>query len=159
MLQGRERSSFSQADAQKRAQSTKARRMVGEGAYRKTLNSLTTKAAVLTPPEQKQWADKILPKSDSPGHALSPQREEPRRQPPPNLRAPARRHDGDDDEDGEGDEEEDEDEENQEQAAFENFFTDAIEEVQQTVRWKKSMTSSWRTATLKVKLQKWLIQI
>ena len=84
----RRRKHFSQAEAQERAVKGKIKRMVGEGAYRKAINSFGSKPATFTPEEEKSWADKLLPKSEAAGHALAPQREAPPRQPVSNLRAP-----------------------------------------------------------------------
>jgi hypothetical protein len=69
--------------------SSKTRRMVAEGAYRKALNNLTSSVAAYTAAEQKLWAHKLLPKSDTPSVALAPHRAPPAAVPRPNLRVPA----------------------------------------------------------------------
>ena len=66
--------------------------MVAEGAYRKSLNSLTGEVATFTPTEEKRWAHQLLPRSNAPGQALAPPRERPAAGAAPqgpNLRAAA----------------------------------------------------------------------
>ena len=70
--QPRRRSSRKGVDEAARARQARAKRMVAEGAYRKSLNSLTGQVATFTPDEERKWADKLPPKSDAPSGALSP---------------------------------------------------------------------------------------
>ena len=64
------RQSRRQINAAKQAKPRKARRMVGEGAYRKALNSVTSEHASMSAAEEHGWTEQLLPQSQHPEGAL-----------------------------------------------------------------------------------------
>ena len=49
----------------------RAKRLARDGAYRKAVSSLTSSVADLTPAQQKDWATKLLPRSERPDAAIA----------------------------------------------------------------------------------------